>query len=131
MRDNRLRRSFGPGAVIRARNRRSTIWTGEGAAGFKRTVCLSILAANLKRTDLPPQRRERQRFEGLRKRPLKAAQAWSAALNSPKNPLKTNSSLKRGGGARPEMRESGEKGGNRRGTVSCSKKMAEIAFQSA
>ena len=45
----------------------------EGAVVFERTVCLSILAASLRRIGLLLQRRERRRFERLRKRRLKAA----------------------------------------------------------
>ena len=45
----------------------------KGAVGFERTVCLSILAANLHRIGLLLQRGERRRLERLRKRRLKAA----------------------------------------------------------
>lgn len=45
----------------------------KGAAGFERTVGLSILAANLHRIGLLLQRGERRRLERLRKRRLKAA----------------------------------------------------------
>ncbi|MCY4461298.1 MAG: hypothetical protein OXC26_13030 [Albidovulum sp.] len=44
-----------------------------GAAGFERTVGLSILAANLHRIGLIAQRRERERLERLRKRGIRLA----------------------------------------------------------
>ena len=44
-----------------------------GAAGFERTVGLSILGANLHRIGLIAQRRERKRLERLRKRGLRVA----------------------------------------------------------
>ena len=44
-----------------------------GAAGFERTVGLSILAANLHRSGLIAQRRERKRLGRLRKRGLRLA----------------------------------------------------------